>query len=240
MIEIENLTAMFKTQKILDDVTFSVKKNEVIAIIGPSGGGKSTILRCINGLNPDFQGRISVDGIDVNQKNIKKIRSKVGMIFQNFNLFNNLNILENLILAPTELGRISKNEAIEKANIWLEKVGLGSKTLDIKNKMPKNLSGGQKQRVAIARALMLEPEVLLCDEPTSALDPENVSEVLNVLKSLSENDMTILLVTHEMKFAEEVSDRVIFLEEGKIIENSETAQFFKEASSERARRFLQS
>ena len=213
MIKVENLKKQYGDNVVLKDISLNVKKGEAISVIGPSGSGKSTFLRCINGLEELSGGHICVDKFDLADKNlnIDKFREKVGMVFQNFNLFPHLTVLQNITLAPVTLKKVTKPEAIKLGKELLEKVGL----LDKADVYPSSLSGGQKQRVAIARALAMKPEALLFDEPTSALDPEMVGEVLKVMKDLAKEGMTMIVVTHEMGFAREVCDRVIFMADGK-------------------------
>ena len=206
ILKIEDLKKKYKDKEVLKGINFSVKKGEVISIIGPSGGGKSTLLRCINLLETPTSGNIYFKDEKISAT--EKYRQQVGMVFQNFNLFNNLTVIENCILAPKKLLNLSDKEARDQAKRYLEKVGM----LDFINARPKSLSGGQKQRVAIARALCMKPEILLFDEPTSALDPEMVSEVLKIIVSLAKEGMTMLVVTHEMSFSKNVSDRILFMQ----------------------------
>ena len=215
-ISVKNLKKCYGSLEVLKDITTDVEKGEVVCVIGPSGSGKSTFLRCLNRLETVTAGSIDVDGHSITDKhiNINKVRENIGMVFQHFNLFNNLNILDNLTLAPIQLKKCSKDEAEERAKRMLAKVGLESKIFSF----PSQLSGGQKQRVAIARALCMQPDIMLFDEPTSALDPEMVGEVLQVMKDLAADGMTMVIVTHEMGFAREVADRVIFMDGGYIIE----------------------
>ncbi len=236
MINVEHLYKSFGKNEVLKDISIDIKQGEVVSVIGPSGSGKSTFLRCINLLETPTEGTISVAGVDLTDKktNVTKAREKIGMVFQHFHLFPHLTVLENLTYAPLKVKRISKAEAEEKALTLLERVGLSDK----KDSYPSSLSGGQKQRVAIARALAMEPDLMLFDEPTSALDPEMVKEVLDVMKDLAESGMTMLVVTHEMGFAREVADRVIFLDQGLLIEEGEPHSFFSNPKSERAKDFL--
>ncbi|MBQ7148474.1 MAG: amino acid ABC transporter ATP-binding protein [Pseudobutyrivibrio sp.] len=215
-ISVKNLKKCFGDLEVLKDISTDVYKGEVLCIIGPSGSGKSTFLRCLNKLEKATAGSIIIDGQDIllKQTNINKVRENIGMVFQHFNLFNNLNIIDNLTLAPVQLKKCSKEEAAERAKKMLERVGLADKATSY----PSQLSGGQKQRVAIARALCMEPDIMLFDEPTSALDPEMVGEVLQVMKDLAADGMTMVVVTHEMGFAREVSDRIIFMDGGYIVE----------------------
>ena len=212
MINVENLSKNFGNLKVLKNISTTINKGEIISIIGPSGSGKSTFLRCINKLEEPTEGHIYIDGMDLMDKNtdINKIRERVGMVFQHFNLFPNMTVLENLTLSPTMVKKESKEEAKKYASYLLEKVGLSDKA----NSYPTQLSGGQKQRIAIARALAMKPEVILFDEPTSALDPEMIKEVLDVMRDLAKEGMTMLIVTHEMGFAKNVGNRILFMDNG--------------------------
>lgn len=237
MIKVKNIVKQFKDLKAVNDVSLEIKKGEIVCLIGPSGSGKSTVLRCINGLEIPESGEIYInnqllDSTDSQQ--FKALRGKMGFVFQHFNLFPHKTVLENLTLAPIKVLQVDEEAAKQKACKLLERVGL----LDKKDEYPNKLSGGQKQRVAIARALCMDPEVMLFDEPTSALDPEMVIEVLEVMQELAIEGMTMVVVTHEMGFARTVGDRVIFLENGKIIEDSPSKDFFTNPKSERARDFL--
>ena len=236
MIKVENLKKQYGDNVVLKDISLYVEKGEAISVIGPSGSGKSTFLRCINGLEELSGGHICVDKFDLADKNlnIDKFREKVGMVFQNFNLFPHLTVLQNIILAPVTLKKVTKLEAIKLGKELLEKVGL----LDKADVYPSSLSGGQKQRVAIARALAMKPEALLFDEPTSALDPEMVGEVLKVMKDLAKEGMTMIVVTHEMGFAREVCDRVIFMADGEIVEQGKPEEVFLNPKNERTQNFL--
>lgn len=236
MIKVEGLTKNFGKLEVLKGISTTIKEGEVVAIIGPSGSGKSTFLRCLNLLEEPTGGHIYIGGEDITNKktNIMKIRQNVGMVFQHFHLFPHKTVMENLTYAPMKVKRMSKQEAEKKGMALLEKVGLAEKA----NVYPNRLSGGQKQRVAIARALAMEPEVMLFDEPTSALDPEMVKEVLDVMKSLAESGMTMAIVTHEMGFAKEVADRVLFLEGGVLAEDAAPEEFFSNPKSQRAKDFL--
>ena len=236
MIEVSNLTKFYGDLQVLNDISVKVNKGDIVAIIGPSGGGKSTFLRCLNLLETPSGGTIKIDGKDILQKgvDINKIRQKVSMVFQHFNLFANKSVLDNLILAPVKTGLCSKEEAIENAKVLLKKVGL----LDKIDAFPHKLSGGQKQRIAIARALAMNPEVILFDEPTSALDPEMVGEVLAVMKELAEGGMTMMVVTHEMGFARDVADRVFFVDEGIIMEEGTPEEVFDHPKNPRTQSFL--
>lgn len=236
MIEVKDLTKSFKKNKVLKDISASIEEGSVVTIVGPSGSGKSTFLRCLNALETAEKGQIWFDGLEVTHPkvDILKIRQNIGMVFQHFNLFPHMTVLENLTYAPITVKGKTKAEAEEIAKTLLQKVGV----LDKANAYPASLSGGQKQRVAIARALAMEPKAMLFDEPTSALDPEMVKEVLEVMKSLAKTGMTMIIVTHEMGFAKEVADRVIFLDEGTIVEEAAPQQFFNQPQSQRAREFL--
>lgn len=236
MINVRNLYKSFGKNEVLKDINETIKKGEVVVIIGPSGSGKSTFLRCLNLLEEPTSGVINFEGEDITDKNvdINKIREKMGMVFQQFNLFPHKTVMENLTIGPTKIKNISNGEAIKKGSELLEKVGL----LDKKNVYPNSLSGGQKQRIAIARALAMEPDVMLFDEPTSALDPEMVGEVLGVMKSLAKDGMTMVVVTHEMGFAKEVGDRILFMDEGRIIEEGTTEEIFQNPKNSRTKDFL--
>jgi len=240
VIEVRNLTKVFDTRghtvRAVDDVSTSVAKGEVLVVLGPSGSGKSTFLRCLNGLEEFDSGSVSIDGVDLaNPKtDINAYRREVGMVFQHFNLFPHMTVLENLCLAQKVVRKRGKAEREEKAKALLAKVGIAQKA----NEYPSRLSGGQQQRVAIARALCMEPKVMLFDEPTSALDPEMVGEVLDVMKTLAVEGMTMVCVTHEMGFAREVADRVLFFDHGKLLEDASPAQFFAQPKDPRAQAFL--
>ena len=237
MIEVVNLEKKFKNLNVLNGVNFTIKDGEKIAIIGPSGCGKSTFLRCLNCLEDPDGGQIIVDGVDIADMSvdINIQRQNIGMVFQQFNLFNNKTILENITLAPLHLKKFkTKEEANAAAMKLLESIGLADKA----NAYPSTLSGGQKQRVAIVRALAMNPKVLLFDEPTSALDPEMVKEVLELIKKVAENNITMVLVTHEMGFAREVADRVIFMDGGKIVEEGSPNEIFNHPKNERLQTFL--
>ncbi|WP_264738495.1 amino acid ABC transporter ATP-binding protein [Cytobacillus firmus] len=237
MIKVENLHKHFGKLEVLKGISTSIQDGEVVAIIGPSGSGKSTLLRCINLLEVPTDGRIMINGHDITDKstNIMKVRQNVGMVFQHFHLFPHKTVLQNLTYAPMKVKGVSKSEAEKTGLELLEKVGLSAKAYEY----PNRLSGGQKQRVAIARALAMKPDVMLFDEPTSALDPEMVKEVLDVMKNLAHTGMTMAIVTHEMGFAREVADRVLFLDGGVLVEDSSPKEFFSNPKSERARDFLQ-
>ncbi len=236
LIEVKNLSKSFDETKVLENVNLQIKKGEVVAIIGPSGCGKSTFIRTLNQLEKVSGGNIYLDGEDITSKdaNINDIRRRVGMVFQHFNLFPHLTILNNLTLAPVKLGIMSKKEAEEKACELLKRVGL----YDKKDAYPDSLSGGQKQRIAIARSLAMNPEVMLFDEPTSALDPEMVGEVLSLMKELADDGMTMAVVTHEMRFAREVADRVLFFDEKGIKEEGTPEEIFENPKSDRLKEFL--
>lgn len=236
MIKVVKLNKKYGNNEVLKEINLDVKQGEVISVIGPSGSGKSTFLRCINGLEELTNGHIFIDDLDIADErvNIDKLREKVGMVFQSFNLFPHLTVLDNIILAPVTLKKMSQNEAIIKGKELLEKVGLSEKA----HVFPASLSGGQKQRVAIARALAMNPEALLFDEPTSALDPEMVGEVLKVMKDLSKEGITMIVVTHEMGFAREVCERVIFMADGEIVEQGSPEEIFKDPQHQRTKNFL--
>ena len=237
-IIVKKLEKSFENQKVLRGIDLEIQDGETVVLIGSSGSGKSTFLRCLNLLNVPDKGQIFIDGQEITnpKTNLNKLRAKVGMVFQSFNLFENLNIIENIKLAPKKVLHISNKQAEKEAMELLKRVGLGNKAYDY----PKNLSGGQKQRVAIARALAMHPEVILFDEPTSALDPEMVGEVLEVIKDLAkDHSRTMVIVTHEMSFAREVGTRLIFLDKGKIIEDGEPHQVMNHPTTERAARFFQ-
>ena len=235
-IHVSHLKKSFKQLEVLKDISMDVHEGEVVVIIGPSGSGKSTLLRCLNRLEESSGGEIVIDGIRITDRkvDINKVRERVGMVFQHFNLFNNMNVLRNLTLAPVDLKKVSQESARRTAMSVLERVGLTDKV----EAYPHQLSGGQKQRVAIARALCMRPDIMLFDEPTSALDPEMVGEVLDVMKQLAREGMTMVVVTHEMGFAREVGDRVIFMDSGKIIEQGTPKQIFDHPENPRLREFL--
>ncbi|WP_207369283.1 amino acid ABC transporter ATP-binding protein [Heyndrickxia coagulans] len=236
MIKVEHLHKQFGHNEVLKDITTEVGKGEVVVVIGPSGSGKSTFLRCLNFLEEPTKGRIWIDGEEITDKktNVMKVRSEIGMVFQHFHLFPHKRVLDNLTYAPMKVKKMNRQTAEEKARELLRKVGLTEK----EEAYPDSLSGGQKQRVAIARALAMEPKLMLFDEPTSALDPEMVKEVLNVMKDLAQTGMTMVIVTHEMGFAREVADRVLFLDGGKILEDSTPDEFFSRPKTTRAQDFL--
>jgi ABC-type polar amino acid transport system ATPase subunit len=237
MIRLENIHKSFGSHQVLKGITGRIPQGEVLAIIGPSGAGKSVLLRTINLLEAPTSGKVYIDGECINEGpvNIGKIRAKVGMVFQQFNLFPHMTTLKNVIYAPMKVKNVSRETAETLGKSLLKKVGLGNKA----NTYPPHLSGGQMQRAAIARALAMEPEAILFDEPTSALDPEMVKEVLNVMKDLAHTGITMVIVTHEMGFAREVADRIWFLDDGHLVEDSPSKEFFKSPRSKRAKEFLE-
>lgn len=236
IIKAENLVKQFPNLRAVDNVSTEIKKGEVVAIIGPSGSGKSTFLRCLNLLEVPTEGSILFEGADITdpKNNVNALRQKMGMVFQQFNLFPHMTVMKNLIIAPMKLQKMSEQDAKKQAVELLKRVGLEDKA----DAYPNQLSGGQKQRIAIIRALCMKPDVMLFDEPTSALDPEMVGEVLAVIKDLAESNMTMVVVTHEMGFAKEVATRVLFMENGKILEDNEPKEFFENPKSERLKEFL--
>lgn len=236
LIKVTDLNKKFGSVEVLKGINTEIRKGEVVVVIGPSGSGKSTFLRCLNRMEEPSGGKIELDGVDITDRrvNINKYREKMGMVFQQFNLFNNLTILKNITLAPVKLGVMNKAQAKEKAMALLQRVGLAEKA----DAYPSQLSGGQKQRVAIVRALAMNPEVMLFDEPTSALDPEMVGEVLDVMKELARSGMTMVVVTHEMGFAKEVASRVVFMDEGIIMEENSPKEFFSNPQNPRLKDFL--
>ncbi len=239
MIEVQNVSKIFYVPhkiKALDDVSMKVESGEVVVVIGPSGSGKSTLLRCLNHLETANEGHIFIDGVDIldSRTNINRVRAEVGMVFQSFNLFPHKTVLENVTLAQLVVRKRSKEESQQTAIALLEKVGIAEK----KNNFPDQLSGGQQQRVAIARALAMNPKIMLFDEPTSALDPEMIGEVLEAMKTLAKEGMTMVVVTHEMGFAREVADRVIFMDEGAIVEVGTPEHFFQNPTHDRTKLFL--
>ena len=235
-IHVENLKKTFGKLEVLKDINIDITQGEVLVVIGPSGSGKSTFLRCLNRLETATSGKIIVNGENISDKkiNINKARENIGMVFQHFNLFPNMTVLQNVALAPTELKKMSKEEALQTGMKLLQRVGLDSKA----HSYPQQLSGGQKQRVAIARALAMNPSIMLFDEPTSALDPEMVGEVLAVMKELAKGGMTMIVVTHEMGFAREVADRIVFMDGGYIIEEGTPEEILKNPKQERTISFL--
>ena len=236
LLKIDNLVKSFDGNTILDGESLSVEKSEVVVIIGPSGCGKSTLLRCINALEPIQSGSITLDGevIERNSKTLPALRQRIGMVFQSYDLFPHLSVLDNIVLAPCKVQKRSRDEAKKEAMALLERVGLSEKA----KSYPRELSGGQKQRVAIVRALCMHPEILLFDEVTAALDPEMVREVLDVMLDLAKQGRTMLIVTHEMQFARAIADRIIFLDNGKIVEEAKPDEFFDNPKTERAKQFL--
>ena len=235
-VKVTNLHKYFDELEVLCGIDLSVREGEVVCLIGPSGSGKSTFLRCLNKLENSTKGEIIVDGYKISDKktNINKVRENIGMVFQQFNLFAHMSVLKNIMFAPVELGKMNKAEAKEKAMALLDRVGLSDKA----HSYPHELSGGQKQRVAIARALAMNPDIMLFDEPTSALDPEMVGEVLQVMKELAAEGMTMIVVTHEMGFARDVADRVIFMSDGVIVEQGSPEEIFTNPKEQRTRDFL--
>ncbi len=236
-IRVENLKKSFESLEVLKCINTEVYEGEVVVVIGPSGSGKSTFLRCLNRLEEVTDGKIIVEGVDITEKkvDINKVRENIGMVFQHFNLFNNLNVINNMTLAPVELKKATPEKAKEKAMEMLKRVGLEDKA----ENYPSQLSGGQKQRVAIARALCMNPHIMLFDEPTSALDPEMVGEVLQVMKDLAASGMTMVIVTHEIGFAREVADRVIFMDEGYIVEEGTPQEVLLNPKEPRTKDFLE-
>ena len=236
MIQVKNLKKSFGKNEVLKDINVTVRNQEVVVVIGPSGSGKSTFLRCINMLETITGGHVLIEGIDLTDKNtdINKVRTEVGMVFQQFNLFPHKKVIDNIMLAPMKVRNIPKEKARAKGLELLRKVGLEEKA----DAFPDSLSGGQKQRVAIARALAMEPKIMLFDEPTSALDPEMVGEVLEVMKDLAKEGMTMVVVTHEMGFAKEVGDRVIFMDGGLIVEENVPSELFDHPKEDRTKAFL--
>ena len=235
MIKLENVHKSFGKSEVLKGINLHIKQGQVVVIIGPSGSGKSTVLRTMNYLEEPTSGKVIVDGMDLSdKKKLNEVRTEVGMVFQNFNLFPHMTVMDNLTLAQTKVRKTSTDEAKKIGQALLDRVGLGDKA----NAYPDSLSGGQKQRVAIARALAMKPKVMLFDEPTSALDPEMVSEVLDVMKSLAEDGMTMVIVTHEMGFAKKVADRVLFVDGGLILEDDTPERVFDSPTNERTKSFL--
>jgi ABC-type polar amino acid transport system ATPase subunit len=236
MIEIRNVSKWFGAHKVLDQVTETIDRGQVVVICGPSGSGKSTLLKTLNGLEPFQEGDVVVDGVSLKAPGTDfiKLRQKMGMVFQRFELYPHMKVIENITIAPIKVRRLNSKEARSKAMQLLERVGIPEQA----EKYPGNLSGGQQQRVAIARALAMEPQIMLFDEPTSALDPEMIKEVLDVMVDLARSGMTMIVVTHEMGFAREVADEIIFMDEGRIIERGTDKSFFEHPKTERARDFL--
>ncbi len=236
IISMQNINKFYDDFHVLKDINFSVKKGEIVVICGPSGSGKSTLIRCINGLEDIDSGKIVIDNMDIyeSKKNLKAIRGEVGMVFQHFNLFPHLTILENITLAQKLVKQRTTKESTKIAHELLQKVKLDDKA----NSYPSDLSGGQKQRVAIARSLAMKPKVILFDEPTSALDPETIGDVLSVMQDLAKENFTIVCVTHEMGFAKEVGDRIVFMDHGVIVEENQPSEFFNNPKSDRAKKFL--
>lgn len=235
MIKLENVNKDFGGINVLKDINLTVNKGEKLVVIGPSGSGKSTLIRCMNYLEEPTLGKVTVDGYDLKfKKSLSKVRQYTAMVFQQFNLYPHMTVLDNLTLAPMKLQNVSKKEAEESGLKYLERVGLKDKAYSY----PSQLSGGQQQRVAIARALNMHPKIMLFDEPTSALDPEMIQEVLDVLVGLSKENITMVVVTHEMGFAKQVADRIIFMDSGEIIEDGKPDEFFKAPKNERAKSFL--
>lgn len=236
MVEVKNLHKSFGSNSVLNGIDVSINKGEVVVVIGPSGSGKSTFLRCLNLLEVPDEGQIFIEGEEITSKtaDVRSIRQKMGMVFQQFNLFSNMNVMRNMCVAPMTVKNMEQASAEKRSMELLERVGLADKA----NSYPSQLSGGQKQRVAIARALAMEPDIMLFDEPTSALDPEMVGEVLNVMKELAASGMTMVVVTHEMGFAREVGDRVLFIDEGRILEENNPQELFTNPQHPRTKDFL--
>jgi glutamine ABC transporter, ATP-binding protein GlnQ len=236
ILELKNLQKFYGTTRALSNINLEVKSGEVVVILGPSGCGKSTMLRCINGLEQIADGKIIIDNeiITKDYSNWQKIRQKVGMVFQSYELFDHMNVIDNILLGPLKVQKRSRKEAEDEADMWLDKVGLSQK----KFAFPKELSGGQKQRIAIVRSLCMNPQIMLFDEVTAALDPEIVREVLDVMLSLARDGMTMLIVTHEMGFARAVADKIVFMDSGEIVEISKPDDFFTNPKSDRAKKFL--
>lgn len=236
MIEMENVSKWYGDFQVLTDCSSTVQKGEVVVVCGPSGSGKSTLIKCVNGLEPVQQGRIVVEGQEVTSKktNLTQLRSQIGMVFQHFELYPHMSVLDNLCLAQEKVLKRSRDDAEKRAESLLDRVGM----IDHRDKYPSQLSGGQQQRVAIARSLAMDPIAMLFDEPTSALDPEMINEVLDVMVELAQEGMTMMVVTHEMGFAKKVADRVIFMDQGAIVEDRKTDDFFNNPESDRAKDFL--
>lgn len=236
MIALHNISKWYGDFQVLKDCSATVDKGQVVVVCGPSGSGKSTLIKCVNGLEAVQQGQIQVDGLEVTSKktDLTALRSRIGMVFQHFELYPHMTVLENLCLAQEKVLKRSRDEAVSKAEMLMKRVGISEHI----NKHPSQLSGGQQQRVAIARSLAMDPIAMLFDEPTSALDPEMINEVLDVMVELAKEGMTMMVVTHEMGFAKKVADRVVFMDEGAIVENQPTEEFFGNPSSDRAKDFL--
>lgn len=236
VLELKNVSKYFDKKKVLDNISLDIEKGSVNVILGPSGCGKSTLLRCLNGLEPIQDGNIIFSGINLNEKKIKweNVRQKIGMVFQSYDLFPNMTVIENILLGPLKVQKRDKKDVLGQAEELLKKVGLA----DRKNSYPKELSGGQKQRIAIVRALCMNPEIMLFDEVTAALDPEMVMEVLEVMLDLADQGMTMVIVTHEMRFARAIADRIIFMDAGKVCEIKDPETFFTNPETERAKLFL--
>ena len=234
MLVIKNLKKSYGKNRVLRGIDFTLRAGERVVVLGPSGSGKSTFLRCINRMEEPTSGEIYFRGVLITDKNIQRMRQDIGMVFQHFNLINNLSVMDNLILAPTILKIMDEKEAVRKARGLLRHIDLLNKA----ESFPASLSGGQKQRIAIIRAMMMEPEILLFDEPTSALDPESIGDVLSLIRELANDGMTIMIVTHEMGFAREIASRVVFIDEGKIIEEGGPAEFFENPKTSRVKEFL--
>ena len=233
-LKIKNLRKYFGNNKVLNGINFELKEGEKVVVLGPSGSGKSTFLRCINWIEEPTSGEILLDGEVITRRNIRRIRRNIGMVFQHFNLINNMTVMENLTLAPVKLRLMKRKAAEKRAMELLRYIGLPGKA----NAYPSSLSGGQKQRVAIIRAMMLSPEILLFDEPTSALDPESIEDVLSLIHELVDRGMTTIIVTHEMSFAKEIATRIVFLDKGKIVEEGTPTEFFEHPKTERVKQFL--
>ncbi len=233
-LKVKNLRKYFGSNKVLNGIDFELKEGERVVVLGPSGSGKSTFLRCINWMEEPTAGKIILDGVSITEKNVRMMRRRIGMVFQHFNLINNLTVMDNLLLAPVKLKLLKRDAAKKRAQELLKHIGL----LDKADAFPASLSGGQKQRVAIIRAMMLSPEVLLFDEPTSALDPESIEDVLSLIRELAGRGMTFIIVTHEMNFAKEIATRIVFLDKGKIIEEGIPEEFFKHPKTPRVQEFL--
>jgi ABC-type polar amino acid transport system ATPase subunit len=236
LVELDQVTKSFGDNVVLNDVDLTVERGSAIVIAGPSGSGKSTMLRCVNGLEPIDSGEVRFDGtpVDYSGKALSRLRADIGVVFQQFNLFPHMNVLDNVVLGPVKSKGVSREEARERARRLLERVGIPEKA----GEYPADLSGGQQQRVAIARALAMEPKLMLFDEPTSALDPEMIREVLDVMRQLAREGMTMIVVTHEMGFAREVCDRIVFIDAGEIVEEGPPDEFFSAAKSPRAKEFV--